>query len=51
MRRYPVSFVVRASSASSAPFPAGQPGRFGALLHPLLDDPMAGLAFNGRRSR
>jgi len=46
MRRYPISFIVLTALGVLA----GLPGLvslagFGALLHPLLEDPMAGLAF------
>lgn len=46
MRRYPVSFVVLVVLGIVVAVPgiislAG----FGALLHPVLEDPMAGLAF------
>lgn len=46
MRRYPLSFIVLTSLGFLCAIPgvfslAG----FGASLHPVLDDPMAGLAF------
>lgn len=46
MRRYPFSFV----ALTILGIVAGLPGLvslagFGALLHPVLEDPMAGLAF------
>ncbi len=46
MRRYPLSFVVLTALGVLCAIPgllsvAG----FGALLHPVLGDPMAGLAF------
>ena len=46
MRRYPFSFVVLTALGVLCAIPgiislAG----FGASLHPVLDDPMAGLAF------
>ncbi len=46
MRRYPLSFVVLTALGVLCAIPgllsvAG----FGALLHPVLDDPMAGLIF------
>jgi hypothetical protein len=46
MRRYPLSFIVLTSLGALCAIPglisiAG----FGAVLHPVLDDPMAGLAF------
>ena len=47
MRRYPLSFIVLSALGVLCAIPgllsvAG----FGALLHPVLDDPMAGLAFS-----
>lgn len=46
MRRYPLSFILLTSLGALCAIPglisiAG----FGAALHPVLDDPMAGLAF------
>ena len=46
MRRYPVSFIALTSLGIVCAIPglisiAG----FGAAVHPVLDDPMAGLAF------
>lgn len=46
MRRYPISFIVLTALGVLCAIPglisiAG----FGAALHPILDDPMAGLAF------
>lgn len=46
MRRYPLSFIVLTSLGALCAIPglisiAG----FGAALHPVLEDPMAGLAF------
>lgn len=46
MRRYPVSFVALTTLGIACAIPglisiAG----FGAAVHPVLDDPMAGLAF------
>jgi len=46
MRRYPLSFIVLTALGVLCAIPglisiAG----FGAALHPVLDDPMAGLAF------
>ncbi len=46
MRRYPLSFIVLSALGVLCAIPglisiAG----FGAALHPVLDDPMAGLAF------
>lgn len=46
MRRYPVSFVVLSLLGILCAIPgAVSLAGFGALLHPVLDDPMAGLAF------
>lgn len=46
MRRYPVSFVVLSVLGILCAIPgAVSLAGFGALLHPVLDDPMAGLAF------
>ena len=46
MRRYPFSFIALTALGGLCAIPglvslAG----FGAVIHPLLDDPMAGLAF------
>ena len=46
MRRYPLSFIVLTALGVLCAIPglisiAG----FGAVMHPVLDDPMAGLAF------
>jgi len=46
MRRYPVSFLILTTLGIICAIPglislAG----FGAVIHPVLDDPMAGLAF------
>ena len=46
MRRYPVSFIALTTLGIVCAIPglisiAG----FGAVVHPVLDDPMAGLAF------
>jgi hypothetical protein len=46
MRRYPVSFLILTTLGIICAIPglislAG----FGAVIHPILDDPMAGLAF------
>ena len=46
MRRYPLSFIILTALGVLCAIPglisiAG----FGAVLHPVLDDPMAGLAF------
>lgn len=46
MRSYPVSFIVLSAlgAACTVPGVVSLAG-FGALLHPVLADPMAGLAF------
>ncbi|MDD2884766.1 MAG: hypothetical protein PHT48_06940 [Dechloromonas sp.] len=46
MRKYPLTFVILSALGLLSAIPgllslAG----FGALIHPVLDDPMAGLAF------
>jgi tellurite resistance protein TehA-like permease len=45
-RRYPLSFIVLTTLGILCAIPGllSVTG-FGALLHPVLDDPMAGLAF------
>lgn len=45
-RRYPLSFIVLTALGILCAIPGllSVTG-FGALLHPVLDDPMAGLAF------
>jgi hypothetical protein len=46
MRRYPLSFIVLTVLGVLCAIPgAVSVAGFGALLHPVLDDPMAGLAF------
>jgi hypothetical protein len=46
MRRYPLSFIVLTVLGVLCAIPgAVSMAGFGALLHPVLDDPMAGLAF------
>ncbi|RIX44025.1 MAG: hypothetical protein D3M94_15020 [Rhodocyclales bacterium GT-UBC] len=46
MRRYPFSFVALTTLGILCAIPgAFSLAGFGALLHPILDDPMAGLAF------
>jgi hypothetical protein len=46
MRRYPLSFIVLTLLGVLCAIPgAVSVAGFGALLHPVLDDPMAGLAF------
>lgn len=45
MRRYPVSFVVLTSLGIATGLPGlASVAGFGGAIHPLLDDPMAGLA-------
>ena len=46
MRRYPLSFIVLSIlGILSALLGLLSIAGFGALVHPVLDDPMAGLAF------
>lgn len=46
MRRYPRSFIVLTALGALCALPgAFSLAGFGALLHPVLDDPLAGLAF------
>jgi hypothetical protein len=46
MRRYPLSFIALTLLGVICAIPgAVSVAGFGALLHPVLDDPMAGLAF------
>lgn len=46
MRRYPVSFVALTTLGVLCAIPGTLSlAGFGAALHPVLDDPMAGLAF------
>lgn len=46
MRRYPSSFIVLTALGVLCAIPGiVSMAGFGALLHPVLDDPMAGLAF------
>ena len=46
MRRYPAAFVVLTALGGLCAIPgAVSLAGFGGLLHPVLDDPMAGLAF------
>jgi hypothetical protein len=46
MRRYPLSFIVLTALGVLCAIPGALSlAGFGALLHPVLDDPMAGLAF------
>jgi hypothetical protein len=46
MRRYPLSFIVLSTLGVLCAIPGAiSLAGFGASLHPILDDPMAGLAF------
>lgn len=46
MRHYPRSFIVLTGLGALCAIPgAVSLAGFGALIHPVLDDPMAGLAF------
>ena len=46
MRRYPKSFVILTALGLLCAVPGALSlAGFGAALHPVLDDPMAGLAF------
>lgn len=46
MRRYPISFIVLTVLGILCLIPGAiSVAGFGAILHPVLDDPMAGLAF------
>lgn len=46
MRRYPFSFIALTSLGVLCAIPGAiSLAGFGAALHPVLDDPMAGLAF------
>ncbi len=46
MRRYPFSFIALTTLGLLCLIPGGLSlAGFGASLHPVLDDPMAGLAF------
>ena len=46
MRRYPTSFVVLTALGILCVIPGAlSVAGFGSLLHPVLEDPMAGLAF------
>ena len=46
MRRYPLSFIVLTALGVLCVIPGlFSVAGFGAVLHPVLDDPMAGLAF------
>lgn len=45
-RTYPVSFLVLSALGLACAVPGGLSlAGFGALIHPVLEDPMAGLAF------
>jgi hypothetical protein len=46
MRRYPASFLILAALGIVCAIPGGLSlAGFGAWIHPVLEDPMAGLAF------
>ena len=46
MRRYPFSFIALTTLGALCAIPGAiSLAGFGASLHPVLDDPMAGLAF------
>lgn len=46
MRRYPVSFLILTTLGIICAIPGlFSMAGFGAVIHPILDDPMAGLAF------
>ncbi len=46
MRRYPLSFIVLTALGILCAVPgAVSMAGFGGLIHPVLEDPMAGLAF------
>lgn len=46
MRRYPRSFIILTALGALCALPgAFSLAGFGGLIHPVLDDPMAGLAF------
>ena len=46
MRRYPLSFLILSALGLASAIPgAFSLAGFGSLIHPVLDDPMAGLAF------
>ncbi len=46
MRRYPFSFIALTALGVLSAIPGALSlAGFGAALHPVLDDPMAGLAF------
>jgi hypothetical protein len=46
MRRYPLSFIILTSLGGLCAIPGiTSLTGFGASLHPVLEDPMAGLAF------
>lgn len=46
MHRYPLSFLILTSLGILCAIPGlVSLSGFGALIHPVLDDPMAGLAF------
>lgn len=46
MRRFPLSFIVLSALGALCAIPGiVSVSGFGTLIHPVLDDPMAGLAF------
>ena len=46
MRRYPISFLLLTGLGNLCSIPGAiSLAGFGASLHPVLDDPMAGMAF------
>ena len=46
MRRYPLSFQILSALGLASAIPgAFSLAGFGSLIHPVLEDPMAGLAF------
>lgn len=46
MRRYPRSFIILTTLGALCTLPGALSlAGFGTLIHPVLDDPMAGLAF------
>lgn len=46
MRRYPLSFIVLTALGILCAVPGAiSMAGFGGLIHPVLEDPMAGLAF------
>lgn len=46
MRRFPLSFIILSALGALCAIPGiASLAGFGGLIHPVLDDPMAGLAF------